>query len=43
MLLAEELALIAVDPDSGRHALGVRNALIAATTAASVAALAGSS
>lgn len=27
MLLAEELALIAVDPDSGRHALGVRDNL----------------
>jgi hypothetical protein len=27
MLLAEELALITLDPDSGRHALGTRDAL----------------
>ena len=27
MLLAEELALIAIDPDSGRHALGTRDNL----------------
>ena len=27
MLLAEELALVAIDPDSGRHALGVREQL----------------
>src|SRR5262245_18237987 len=27
MLLAEELALIALDPDSGRHALGTRDNL----------------
>jgi Golgi phosphoprotein 3 (GPP34) len=27
MLLAEELALIALDPDSGRHAMGIRDKL----------------
>jgi hypothetical protein len=27
MLLAEELALVALDPDSGRHAIGIRNKL----------------
>jgi hypothetical protein len=27
MLLAEELALIAIDPDSGRHALGTKDSL----------------
>ena len=27
MLLAEELALIAIDPESGRHALGTRDNL----------------
>jgi hypothetical protein len=27
MLLAEELALAAIDPDSGRHALGTRDNL----------------
>src|SRR6187431_202937 len=27
MLLAEELALIAIDPDSGRHAIGTRDKL----------------
>jgi hypothetical protein len=30
MLLAEQLALVAIDPESGRHALGAPDALTAA-------------
>ncbi|MGD9996813.1 MAG: GPP34 family phosphoprotein [Ilumatobacteraceae bacterium] len=40
MLLAEELALVAIDPDSGRHALGVRSNLNACLAGLLIAELA---
>jgi hypothetical protein len=40
MLLAEELALLAIDPESGRHALGTRDALNACLAGLLIAELA---